>query len=69
MSQKMDFNVAKNKFFKCQEEIRFFNVAINGYLMLPERQVFLMSQQISFQCRKNEIFNVARKEYFYVAKN
>ena len=26
-------------------------------------------QQISFQCRKNEIFSVAEKEYFYVAKN
>ena len=26
-------------------------------------------QQISFQSRKNEIFNVAKKEYFYVAKN
>ena len=48
---------------------RFFNVAINGYLILQKKIGFLMSQQISFQCRKNEIFNVAKKKYFYVAKN
>ena len=48
---------------------RFFNVAINEYLMLPKKIGSLMSQQISFQCRKNENFNIAKKEYFYVAKN
>ena len=46
-----------------------FNDAINGYLMPEKKLDFLMSQQISFQCRKNQIFNVAKKKYFYVAKN
>ena len=33
-----------------------------------KKKDFLISKQISFQCRKNEIFNVTKKEYFYVAK-
>ena len=45
---------------------RFSNVAINGYLMLKkkkekkEKKSFSMSQQISFQCHKNEVFNAAK---------
>ena len=44
---------------------RFSNVAINGYLMLQKKKKkkkkgFSMSQQISLQCHKNEIFNAAK---------
>ena len=41
----------------------------NRIFNAEKKKVFLMSQQIGFQCRKNEIFNAAKKAYFYVAKN
>ena len=34
---KPGFNVAKDKVFQCREEIGFFNVAMNGYLMLLKK--------------------------------
>ena len=38
---------------------RFFNVTINGYLMLKKKS-FLMSQQMVLNVAKNCIFNVTK---------